>query len=76
MLNDVNFIQNVLLQLKDIGHSLFHTFQLQGSEDFKCEQKQPFFSNSVSNDDCLPDYFIRKQRSCCSLFILPLLARL
>lgn len=48
MLNDVNFIQNVLLQLKDIGHSLFHTFQMQRSGDFDYEQKQShLFSYSV-----------------------------
>ena len=33
------------------------------------------FSNSVSNDDCLSEYIVHKQRSC-SLFILSLLARL
>ena len=38
-------------------------------------ETEPSFSNSVSNDDCLSEYIIRKQRSC-SLFILPLLARL
>ena len=27
-------------QVKEIGHSLFYTFQLQGSGDFDCEQKQ------------------------------------
>ena len=36
---------------------------------------EPSFSNSVSNNDCLSEYIIRKQRSC-SLFILPLLAQL
>ena len=34
------FVQKVLLQLKEIVHSLFYTFQLQRSEDFDCEQKQ------------------------------------
>ena len=38
-------------------------------------ETEPSFSNSVSNDDCLLEYIIRKQRSC-SLFILSLLARL
>ena len=34
------FIQKVLLQIKEIGHFLFYAFQMQGSEDFDCEQKQ------------------------------------
>ena len=32
-----SFVQKVMLQLKEIGHSLFHTFELGGSEDFNCE---------------------------------------
>ena len=71
-----SFVQKVLLQLKEIGHSLVYTFQLQGSKDFDREKKQShLFSNSISNGDCLSEYVISKQPSC-SLFILLLLARL
>ena len=35
-----SFVQKVLLELKEIGHSLFCTFQLQGLDDFDCKQKQ------------------------------------
>ena len=38
-------------------------------------ETEPTFYKSVSNVDCLSEYIICKQRSC-SLFILPLLARL
>ena len=38
-------------------------------------ETEPSFSISVSNDDCLSEYIIRKQHLS-SLFILPLLARL
>ena len=35
-----SFARKVLWQLKEIDHSLFYTFQSQGSGDFDCEQKQ------------------------------------
>ena len=34
-----SFVQNVLLQLKEIGHSLVYTFQLQGAKNFDREKK-------------------------------------
>ena len=33
----LSFVQKVLLQLKQIGHFLFSTFQLQEAADFDCE---------------------------------------
>ena len=32
-----SFVQKVPLQIWDIGHSLFYTFQLRGSGDFDCQ---------------------------------------
>ena len=68
-----SFVQKVLWQFKEKGHSLFYIFQLQGSGDFDCEQKQSYLF--PTNDNCLLEYIIGKEHSC-SIFILPLLARL
>ena len=60
------------------GHRLFFILYISVARIWRFRmwtETEPSFTNRVSNDDCLLEYIIRKQRSC-SLFILPLLARL
>ena len=47
------FCRKVLWQLKEIGLSLFYTFQFQASEDFNCERNSHLFPTAFQTlTDC------------------------
>ena len=70
-----SFAWKVLWQLKEIGHFFLYISVAKIWRFWLWTETESSFSNSVSDDDCLSECIIHKQRSY-SLFILPLLTRL